>query len=397
VFLLGIYALVRWVAERIFLFGLSVNAVAKVAVCDLGNVTENTLVLGLPHSGKSKLLARSDFFLMDLRQIASSNTWDQALSKELPIETRVIAIDHLEYEMGNAECNSRKLGLLEKLLCSNRTLVVASIADPMDFPIRTAKKEKTDESTKNQDAKENKSGVVSNGLNAEEVDANRWAAFWCTFTRRLYVAKEEKGGAIDERALKEAVGRGRLPPLSASALLHECRSTERLRQIGVDIAALPGHDQFDIPQVIAEVLDRSRAYYRAMWATCSREEKSALIDLAQDGFANAKNAGLRRLLERGLAVRKPELGCFNESFRKFVLETKLREGLQVLRDDEGSYWRVIRSTLLFVIIAGGFIVYLTQPQLLNSSTAFIGAIAAGIPALLKVFDLFRGGQIKLNV
>jgi len=30
------------------------------------------------------------------------------------------------------------------------------------------------------------------------------------------------------------------------------------------------------------------------------------------------------------------------------------------------------------------------PQLLNYSTAFIGAAAAGIPVLLKLLDLFRG-------
>jgi hypothetical protein len=396
VFLLVIYVLVRWVAERIFLFGLSVPAVAKVAVCDLGSVTENTLVLGMPHSGKSRLLARADFFLVDLRQIASSNTWDQALIQELPKETRVIAIDHLEYEMRNPECNSRKLKLLEKFLYSNRALVVASIADPMDFPIATAKEEKADESTDNQDEKGKKPGPVSDGPHAAAVDADRWAAFWCTFTRRVYAAKEEKGAAIDEQALKLAIGRAGLPSLSAVALLRECRSTERLRQIGLDIAAVPGHEQFDAEQVIAEVLDRSRAYYRAIWATCSREEKSALFDLAQDGFANAKNCGLRHLLERGFAVRKPDLACFNESFRKFVLETGLREGLPALRADEGSHWRVIRSTLLFVIIGGGLIVYLTQPQLLNSSTAFVGAVAAGIPALLKVLDLFRGGRMKLG-
>jgi hypothetical protein len=121
-----------------------------------------------------------------------------------------------------------------------------------------------------------------------------------------------------------------------------------------------------------------------------------LFDLSQDGFANAKNCGLRQLLKRGLAVRKPELSCFNESFRRFVLETGLREGLPALRGDEWGHWGAIRGALLFMVIGGGLIVYVTQPQLLSSSFAFIGAVAAGIPALLKVFDLLRGGQTKLG-
>jgi hypothetical protein len=396
VFLLGIYALVRWVAERLFLFGVSTPAVAKVSVCDLGNVNENILVLGTPHSGKSKLLDRADFFPVDMRQIAFSNSWDQALSQEVPRETRVIAIDHLEYEMGNPQCNSRKLKLLEKFLYYNRALVVASIADPMDFPVATEREGKTDESTDKQVAKEKKPRLLSDEFSAAALDADHWAAFWSTFTRKVYAAGEELGAAVDEEDLKQAVAQTCLPPRSAVALLHECRSTERLRQIGVEITASIGHAPFDVQQVIAEVLDRSRAYYRAIWATCSREEKSALFDLSQDGFANAKNCGLRQLLKRGLAVRKPELSCFNESFRRFVLETGLREGLPALRGDEWGHWGSIRSALLFMVIGGGLIVYVTQPQLLSSSFAFIGAVAAGIPALLKVFDLLRGGQTKLG-
>ncbi len=393
VFLFSIYALLRWMAERIVLFGLRVPALSKIAVCDLGTVTENTLVLGTPHSGKSKLLARPDFFLVDLRLIASANSWDEALKQELPKDRAVIAIDHLEYEMRNPECNIRKLALLEKFLYSNRTLVVASIADPMDFPIATGTGEKVDDATGNQNTKDKKSGVVDSGSHDDSIDADRWAAFWSTFTRKTYAAKEESA-ANNEEALKQAVSQAKLRAPSAIALLRECRSTERLRQIGIAISVAPGHDQFDVEQVIAEVLDRARAYYRALWATCSKEEKSALFDMARDGFANSKNCGLHHLLERGLAVRKPELRCLNESFRRFVLETGLREGLPDLGADEWSHWKLIRSTLLFMLVGGGLVVYLTQPQLLNTSSAFIGAIAAGIPALLKVFDLLRGTQTK---
>jgi len=38
------------------------------------------------------------------------------------------------------------------------------------------------------------------------------------------------------------------------------------------------------------------------------------------------------------------------------------------------------------------ILFVTQPQLLTLSITFIGVAVAGIPAVLKLFDLIRGAQ-----
>jgi hypothetical protein len=149
------------------------------------------------------LLDRADFFTMDLRQIATSNSWDQALNQELLRAKRVIAIDHLEHDMWNPECNSRKLKLLERCLYSNRTLVVASIADPMDFPFAIDKGEKTDESSDNQDQKAKKQQVLTNGLRSAALDAPLGSVLG-TFTERSMRQGRARRPVIEE-ALKQSV------------------------------------------------------------------------------------------------------------------------------------------------------------------------------------------------
>jgi hypothetical protein len=117
-----------------------------------------------------------------------------------------------------------------------------------------------------------------------------------------------------------------------------------------------------------------------------------LFDLAKDGFVNAKSRVLRRLVERGLVVHNPRLLPMNKSFREFILETGLHEGVPTLQKEGWSPSPVIRGTLVAVAIGVALIVFLTQRELLNLSTTFIGAVSAGTPALFKLFGLVRGGR-----
>ncbi|MBZ5548909.1 MAG: cache domain-containing protein [Acidobacteriia bacterium] len=409
-FLLGIYLLLRSVARTAFLLDLVVPDADRVRATHLGAVSENTLLLGPPRSGKSMLLARTAFHRVDIGQIAAAGEWAEALEQELPKDT-VLAIDHLEYGMGDPECNGRKLRLLETFLYSNRILLVASTADPLSFSVKISKEEKDAKEAPDKDGAAEKEGKASTKESKcrSSLDADRWATLWSTFTRRVYVMKEADP-ARDEEKLEDklkAIARAKLPEAVADKLLQECLPAEQLRQeqlsqeqlrqeqllhIGMDVAELPDCREFSPGQVVAEILDRARAYYGALWTTCSKAEKTALFDLAQDGFVNAKSTGLRRLLERGLAVRRPDLQPMNESFGRFVVETGVREEVTASRQEEWSHWRVIRGVLLALMIGAALVVYLAVPQLLNYSTAFIGAAAAGIPTLLKLLDLFRGSR-----
>jgi hypothetical protein len=160
--------------------------------------------------------------------------------------------------------------------------------------------------------------------------------------------------------------------------------------MGVEIANLHRGRVLSNGELIDEVLDRARAYYRALWATCSREEKRALLYLAEDGFVNAAYLVLRRLVERGLVDPAPPLRLMNKSFRRFVIETGRAENIGAGPEEGWSPKRVIRGTFVIAMIGVAAILFVTQPQLLSLSTTFIGAAVAGIPAILKLFDLIRG-------
>jgi hypothetical protein len=375
-----IYWLVRFVGKRIFLLDLFLPAPISAPVTDLGEVTENTLVLGMPHSGTSALLAR--FKPLDIRQIVAAGTWQEHMAQELSPEREIVAIDHFESAMDDPECNSLKLRLLEKFVHANRTLVVASACDPNDFPLSQP------DQANGKPAKDEDEKVQQEELERAARYRDRWANVWSTFTRRVYVtATADTDDKL--KMLQEAILASGFTPAVADKLHRECAPTERLRSIGIAIARSLAHAELSEEQVVIQVLDHARAYYRALWATCAREEKIALFDLAQDGFVNATPTVLQRLAERGLILRSPRVRLMNESFRRFAAETGVQEAVIALQKEEWSPWMAIRGTLVIAAIAVAMFVFLTQKELLNRSTAFIGAVSGGIPALVKLFDFFR--------
>lgn len=117
-----------------------------------------------------------------------------------------------------------------------------------------------------------------------------------------------------------------------------------------------------------------------------------MLYLAEDGFVNATYLVLRRLVERGLVDPAPPLRLMNESFRRFVVETGRAEDVAAVPEEGWNLKRVIRGTVVTAMIGVVIILFVTQPQLLTLSITFIGAAVAGIPAVLKLFDLIRGAQ-----
>jgi len=117
-----------------------------------------------------------------------------------------------------------------------------------------------------------------------------------------------------------------------------------------------------------------------------------LLYLAEDGFVNATYLVLRRLVERGLVDPAPPLRLMNESFRRFVVETGRAEDVAAVPEEGWNLKRVIRGTVVTAMIGVAIILFVTQPQLLTLSITFIGVAVAGIPAVLKLFDLIRGAQ-----
>jgi hypothetical protein len=53
--------------------------------------------------------------------------------------------------------------------------------------------------------------------------------------------------------------------------------------------------------------------------------------------------------------------------------------------------RIILGT---AVVAVAFIVFLTQPQMWNLSTTFIGAVGAGIPSMMALLNILHGRRAQ---
>ncbi|HEU5180794.1 MAG TPA: hypothetical protein VFW45_08375 [Candidatus Polarisedimenticolia bacterium] len=381
-----LYLLVRSVLRKLFCIDLSLPSARPAENRVLGEVQVNTLVLGPPLSGKSRLIAGPEFQRIDIRQVEAAGKWDETLAQLAPQSGKVVAIDHFETLQDDPARNRWKMRLLEQLLLMKCRIVVCSAADPMSFPVGGAEDE----------AKPGKGNEPSPRKSRERIDAaslDCWARVWSTFSRRFNATEDESDGVSRER-LQEAIERAKLRAEAAVALRLECSPTATLRRVGMDILSLPVDGLSSKDQVIGEVLGRAQAYYRSLWATCSVEEKLALFDLADDPFINARPSVIRSLWEKGLIARNPALKAMNESFARYVILLGRGEGIGGMRKAAWQPWHTIRGTSVAAAIVVAFVFFLTQPQFLNLSTAFIGAVSASIPAALKMFELIRGRRAQ---
>ncbi len=186
-------------------------------------------------------------------------------------------------------------------------------------------------------------------------------------------------------------------PAPKKALLRilesECAFTGRLQDVGAEICAQVNLAEASPEALLSEILERARPYYQGLWGTCSKEEKVALFDLAQDGFLNSENPGVYRLVNKRLVVRAPHLRLLNESFRRFIVAAGRVEPVEAWGPESAtSRWGLLKAPLAGVLALVAVFLFVTQPQVFQSSIGFVAALSAGLPALFKLFDIFRRGQ-----
>lgn len=145
-------------------------------------------------------------------------------------------------------------------------------------------------------------------------------------------------------------------------------------------------------QILEEFGEEAEAYYQSLWASCSRDEEVVLAHLAEDGFVNERNRRVvRRLIARGLVRRGPHLRLMNETFRRFVVSSVCKNEVRAVEQEaEPSAWDRLQLPF-FVGLATSLLFFLTtQQSLLDGSAGTVAGLAAGIPALMQMMDLFGG-------
>lgn len=168
--------------------------------------------------------------------------------------------------------------------------------------------------------------------------------------------------------------------------------SEGLRSIGENILArtplgeaVEKENNHDVAkeQIIQAVLAEGESYYRRELKACSKLEFRSLFNLARDRFLHGRNPSIGRLLQRQLITVSPGLCLMNESFRRFVVATGLREHLdQDKSDGLVDFWSQLwRPIALGVAVIAAFLV-VTQEEYQAITLAFLGVL----PALLGAFS-----------
>ena len=155
----------------------------------------------------------------------------------------------------------------------------------------------------------------------------------------------------------------------------------------------PERPPLDVGQLLVEVGERAENYYREIWATCTREDKLVLGQLAEEGLVNYKaKATLRRLMARGLVRREPHFVLMNETFRRFVLSSFSRTEVMALEEDSieraPSAWDAIRWPFLALLVGSLAFLFVTQHELFNTTVGVITAVTAAVPAIVKMANIF---------
>jgi hypothetical protein len=276
-----------------------------------------------------------------------------------------ILVKGFEYKIEDEAFNEVKLGFLEDLLQEDQgTVVVQSTVSPF--------------------AQERPRESWSRMVTTVRVSADlkqRWYNLLASFTLIDLDLRESVEGSPGQ----PLEGRG-------AVLWQESGKDPFLQRIAEDLKKQSAG--MDRQQLLEEFEERAESRYRAIWASCSRDEQVVLEHLAEEGFVNEKNRRLvRRLMVRGLVQRAPNLRLFNETFRRFVASaTCRREVLDLERRAAPSAWDQFRWPFFVGLSAAVAFFFATQQALFDGTMATITGLAAGLPALVKLLGFLGGGR-----
>jgi hypothetical protein len=366
---------IHFVTSRIFLANLhSAPPLERWDPADKD--AKRLLILGHPKSGKGRNAVEvPGHQIVDVAEMVTTGNWK--IPKPL---NRVIVLDHFEFDIDNPASNTEKLRLLEYLTyVEHMHIVILSAIDPLYYLIAAGQEALC---TEKQDSRF-----------ARQI-LDRWAAVLTPFSKR-------EVEDANQRSLLRVLDRTRTRRKKNQPLLRfvdwvqsECNHTAQLRRLGKVIV----HSYRDQPvaeltreRLLEELLDRGDAYYRALWSTCTADERLVLFQLARDGWANPMNElAIQQLLRRGLIRRAPGLRLMNDSFHRFINNSQQGDEVAVWKQEgEQSVWRSLKLVLL--LLGGLTVAWLVyaQQQFFNAAIGYIGAIGAATGVVIKLIGDVR--------
>lgn len=141
--------------------------------------------------------------------------------------------------------------------------------------------------------------------------------------------------------------------------------------------------------------DEEQAGHRALWDSCSKDEKLALFHVAKHGLLHANNPELPILLGRGLLRNDRGLRLMSPGFHRFVLNTVDPAEVQIYdRQVAGQGWEIARGPVYVALVGVALLMFVTQPEIYKIVFGIITAFAAAPPAILKLMSMFESDKGK---
>jgi len=281
-------------------------------------------------------------------------TVDALAAKALEIErddrVTFVEVDHLANVFDDIDLHRALLGFLETLMRGRpKTIVLTSDVDPLHWASAreleaAADATATDASEEERTAHREAQRVASDLL-------GRWSRVLSEFKRESW---QVPAGTHAPQAAKDnaAILSAKYPSLTGE----EARSPDDPR-------------------------------FWTIWRQCTRAEKLALRQLAEEGLLNPKSAStVRRLMERLLVFRDPAWSLMSPAFSTFVLRAATSEMVSDWERKGASSWAQLRLPLASIAAIVAVYLVLTERDTLNFMIAATTAAAAALPALMRLFS-----------
>ena len=392
-----LYFLMTNFIHKVFGISLSVPVVSTESHTTLNHIKQNTIYIGQPNSGKSRVMQaiEEEYLLIDLRELSSpGELTERALGiAKSGSAAGLIILDHFDSRFDELEWNYHMLNLLESLINKqDKFVMLITTSDPtVVLPRLSARQNAVGQV---QDTEAGQGGEMPKApIVVDKNYLNRWTMVLSSFAKvyhRMHMDDQNFVSAVEK--LYPTINQSRGKELAmVRVLIEECRPTIFLQNVGLEILS-----KYDVQRdfinedvLIEEIRLRAEAYYQSIWSTCSINEKITLIHLARNGFVPHKDARIVRLLMRKGLVGSEQYRLLNRSFAEFVLTAESSSVIRAWKRNQESSWDAIRTPLItFVLVIIAFI-FITQRQLFNVSIAWITTFAALIPAFFRVISMVR--------
>ena len=137
-----------------------------------------------------------------------------------------------------------------------------------------------------------------------------------------------------------------------------------------------------------------KACYDWLFSSCPEAQKLVLVQLAQEKLINPNSRSVvRELMKEGLIVRScGMLTIWGTGFAKFLEAAVPQADIKSWeKHGAGIHADAFRTSLLVAGTALAIFLLYTQGALVDSWVKYAAGIATSIPAILKMFDMFRRG------